>query len=86
MRRSLPVAPGSDHGSDEDEEEGHIRDPHDDHHGVDAQNGPWRKQGRRDRLGATGLATVLAGAWPRAILQTLRTAVCLVVHGDHTGH
>lgn len=81
-----PVAPGPQHGSDEDEQEGHVGDPHDDGHGVQAQDGPGRGRGGRHGLGAAHLGAVLAGAGARAVVQALGAVERLVVHGLVAGH
>lgn len=81
-----PVTPGSQHGGDEDEQEGRVGDPHDDNHGVHAKDQPGRRQRRRHRLGAARSCAVLAGAGTRAVVQALGAEEGLVVHWSETGH
>lgn len=65
---SSPVAPCSHHNSKEDEQEGHIRDPHDDRHGVETKDSPWWGERGRYRFRPTGICAVLTGAWTRTIV------------------
>lgn len=80
---NLPVTPCSQYNSKEDEEEGYIRTPHDDGHGVHAKDGPGWKDWRGHRCGATRFTAVLTGAGPWAIIQILRTVKRSVAHGSH---
>lgn len=84
--RPAPVTPGSQHGGDEDEQEGRVGDPHDDNHGVHAKDQPGRRQRRRHRLGAARSCAVLAGAGTRAVVQALSADEGLVVHWSENGH
>lgn len=78
-----PEAPGQNQHADEDEEKGHVGEPHDDVHGVVAKNGPRRRDGRRDRRGPAGGTAVLTGARRRTIVQRLGAAKRVVVHEGH---
>lgn len=82
----LPVTPSSQYSHDKDEQEGHVRDPHDDNHGIHPEDCPGRGQGGRHRFGATGIWAVLTGAGARAVLQALGAGICLVVHGSKAEH
>jgi len=77
----LPVEPGAQHAAHEHQQEGRVRDPHDDHHGVHAQDGPGGGRHGGLRRGPAGGAAVLAGAGPRAVLQGVAARPRLVVHG-----
>lgn len=82
----LPVTPSCQYSRDKDEQEGHVRDPHDDSHGIHAEDCPGRRQRGRHRFGATGIWAVLTGAGARAVLQALGAGVRVVVHGSKAGH
>ena len=77
----LPVAPGGQHAAHEHQQEGHVGDPHDQHHGVQTQDGPGGGRHRGHRRGSAGRGAVLAGAGPRVVLQGVGAGPRLVVHG-----
>ncbi len=79
----LPVTPRPQHNSKEDDEEGYIRTPHDNGHGIQAKDGPGWKDWGGHRCGATRLTAVLTWAGPRAVIQRLSTVKRLVAHGSH---
>lgn len=83
---SLPVTPSYQYSSSKDKEEGHVREPHDDSHGIHTKDGPGRGERGRYRFRAAGIGAVLAGAGAWTVLQALSTGIRLVVHGSITRH
>lgn len=83
---SLPVTPSYQYSSSKDKKEGHVRDPHDDSHGIHTKDCPRRGERGRHRFRAAGIGAVLAGAGFWTVLQALSTGICFVVHGSITRH
>lgn len=80
------MTPSYEQRSAENEEENDVREPHDDRHGVDAEDLPGDGGRRRDWPRATGVGAVLAGTGTRTVVQALGTGVRLIVHGSVTRH
>lgn len=62
VRSLSPVTPRRQYSSKKEKQEGHVRDPHDDSHGVDTKDGPRWDRRRWDRSGSTDVTAVLTGA------------------------
>lgn len=82
-QNGLPVAPHSKEPSKKHEQESHVAAPHDDVHGVEAQDSPGNRGRRGLGLGAADGRAVLAAARPRDLVHRLVTALGGVVHGLH---
>lgn len=65
------------------DQEGHVTAPHDDIHGVQAQDSPGNRRWRGLGFGATDNGAVLAAARPRDLIHGLITALGGIVHGLH---
>lgn len=82
----LPVTPRPQYGTNKDKQEDHVRYPHDDSHGIHAEDSPRNRGRGRYRFRATGICAVLTGAGTRPVLQALSTVESLVGHGSETCH
>lgn len=80
---SLPVAPHCQKSSKKYKQKCHVGDPHDDIHGIQAQDLPGDGRRWRLRLGAADSGTVLAATRPCDLIYRLVAAFGGISHGLH---